>query len=80
MQTIHGLLTALQGLHARGIAHGAVTADSLYINASKTEDGERTYDVNLINFTSAVHFAAGAPGGSMPACLVDRCGAPTQKP
>ena len=80
MQTIHGLLTALQGLHARGIAHGAVTADSLYVNASKTEDGERTYDVKLINFTSAVHFAAGAPGGSMPACLVDTCGAPSQEP
>jgi serine/threonine protein kinase len=58
-QTIRGLLTALQGLHARGIAHGAVTADSLYVNASKTEDGERTYTVKLINFTSAVHFAAG---------------------
>lgn len=34
MQTIRGLLTALQGLHTCGIAHGAVTADSLYANAS----------------------------------------------
>ena len=66
MQTMHGLLTALQGLHARGIAHGAVAADSLYVNATKTEDGQRMYDVKLINFASAVQFAAGAPGG---ACL-----------
>ena len=69
MQIIHGLLTALQGLHARGIAHGAVAADSLYVNATKTENGQRMYDVKLINFASAVQFAAGAPGGSMPACF-----------
>jgi hypothetical protein len=68
MQTMHGLLTALQGLHARGIAHGTVTADSLYVNATKTEDGQRMYDVKLINFASAVQFAAGAHGSSKFAC------------
>lgn len=59
LQVMHSLLTALAGLHARGIAHGAVTADSLYVVASKTEEGQRTYDVKLVDFTSAVQFGEG---------------------
>lgn len=58
-QIIHDLLTALEGLHGRGIAHGDITADSVYVTVTKTEDGQRIYDAKLIDFSSAVQFEAG---------------------
>lgn len=59
LQISRQLLAALAGMHSRGIAHGSLGLQSLYINASKDEQGRRTWTAKLVEFPSAVHFTEG---------------------
>jgi len=58
-QITQDLLTALAGMHERSIAHGALSFDSLYVQASKDEEGRRSYATTLTDFTSATEIQEG---------------------